>query len=280
VTSSEALSGGTTLIVEPSHTLPLVSIVVALRSGTAFDPPGKEGLGRVTARMLRRGCEGSNAAAIEDALDRLGAELSVDLSPSSIAIHAQVIARNVGAFAELLGRLLATPAFPADELARLKRETQAEIVESRDNDRGLATHFFRGAVFAGHPYSRSSMGTTRSVEAIGEADVRAFHGKHFARSNIVLGFAGDVTARDARALAEAIVGRLPAGERIADPVPAPETKKGRRLVLVDKPERSQTQILIGGLGTLPHDEDHVALGAANAVFGGTFTSRLMKAVRA
>jgi zinc protease len=54
---------------------------------------------------------------------------------------------------------------------------------------------------------------------------------------------------------------------------------GRRLLLVDKPERTQTQILVGTLGTSPHDEDHVPLVVGNAVFGGTFTSRLMREIR-
>jgi zinc protease len=51
------------------------------------------------------------------------------------------------------------------------------------------------------------------------------------------------------------------------------------LVIVDKPERTQTQIQIGRLGTHPHDPDHTALLVGNAVFGGTFTARLMRAVR-
>jgi zinc protease len=50
-------------------------------------------------------------------------------------------------------------------------------------------------------------------------------------------------------------------------------------VFVDKPDRTQTQILIGTLGTWPHDPDHVPLTVANAVFGGTFTSRLMNEIR-
>ena len=37
--------------------------------------------------------------------------------------------------------------------------------------------------------------------------------------------------------------------------------------------------MIGGLGTAPNDDDHVALSVANAVFGGSFTSRLMREVR-
>jgi len=273
------LDGGAVLFVEESHALPLVSIVVALRSGSAFDPAGKEGLARITGRMLRRGCVGLKAHAIEDEIDRLGGELAIDLTASSLQIQAQIIERNVGPFVDLVGRLLGTPEFPADELGRLKRETVAEIIESRDSDRALARHFFRRNLFAGHPYGRSSLGTKAAVESIGEDDVRAFYRRHFCRANLVVGFAGDVTGDRARALTTQLLARLPLGERVNDDVPPPPAPKGRRLVFVDKPERTQTQIILGGLGTWPHDEDHVPLSVANAVFGGTFTSRLMKAVR-
>jgi zinc protease len=50
-------------------------------------------------------------------------------------------------------------------------------------------------------------------------------------------------------------------------------------VFVDKPERTQTQILIGCLGTHPHDPDHVALHVGNTILGGAFTARLMREVR-
>lgn len=273
------LDGGAVLFVEESHALPLVSIVIAFRSGSAFDPLGKEGVARITGRMLRRGCVGMKAHAIEDAIDRLGGEMAIDLSASSLAIDAQVIGRNVEPFVNLLGRVLATADFPADELARLKRETAAEILEARDNDRALAQKFFRQRLFAGHPYGRSSHGRLASVETITEEDVRAFYARHFVRANAVIGFAGDVTNEQARALATRIVAKLPTGVPVSDPVPPPPPLTGRHLVLVDKPERTQTQILIGGLGTWPHDPYHVPLSVANAIFGGTFTSRLMRAVR-
>jgi len=50
-------------------------------------------------------------------------------------------------------------------------------------------------------------------------------------------------------------------------------------VLVDKPERTQTQIIVGTLGTHVHDPDHTALQVANVVFGGLFTARLTHEIR-
>ena len=51
-------------------------------------------------------------------------------------------------------------------------------------------------------------------------------------------------------------------------------------MFVDKPERTQTQIVVGGIGSHPRDADHIALHVASTIFGGTFTSRMMRAIRA
>ena len=273
------LDGGALAIFEPSHDVPLVSLVLSLRGGSAADPPGKAGLARIAVRMLRRGCEGLRAEEIDFRVDALGAEMAVDTSPSTVAIHAQVIARNVEAFVDLVVRMVSTPTFPDDQLERLKRESVAEIVEARDNDRVIAQKAMQRTLFEGHPYGINSGGTTQSVPAISRDDVLAFCRRYLVQSNIVIGIAGDVTAEQASALARRMVVALPRGESAADDVAEPRIVPGRRLLVVDKPERTQTQILVGTLGTLPQDDDHVPLVVANAVFGGTFTSRLMKEIR-
>ena len=273
------LGGGALALLEASHTVPLVTLVVALRSGSAVDPADKSGLARIAMRMLRRGCEGMTAEQIDFRIDALGAEMAVDTSPSTVAVHAQVIARNVDAFIELLARLLATPTFPEAELAKLARETVAEIVEARDSDRVVGQKALQRTLFEGHAYGRNPGGTTASVEGITRDEVRAFYARYVVQANIVVAIAGDVTAERAPEIARRVVAGLPAGAPAADDVPEPVMRDGRRLLVVDKPERTQTQILIGTLGTSAHDADHVPLSVANAIFGGTFTSRLMREVR-
>src|SRR5258708_23270795 len=130
-------------------------------------------------------------------IDTLGAEMAVDTSSSTVAIHAQVISRNLDPFIELLARLLTTPSFPVDELERLKRETVAEIVEARDNDRSVAQKAMQRTLFEGHPYGRNPGGTTDSVAAITREDVVAFYGRYVVQGNIVVGIAGDMTAENA-----------------------------------------------------------------------------------
>jgi zinc protease len=92
-------------------------------------------------------------------------------------------------------------------------------------------------------------------------------------------FAGDVTRAEAEALVQEHLDGPEATLAARPTPPEPGVRAGRHLCIVDKPERTQTQIQIGSLGTHPHDTDHTALLVGNAVFGGAFTARLMRAVR-
>src|SRR5207248_4543698 len=108
-----------------------------------------------------------------------------DVMWSQSSVHGQCIGRSAREFAELFGRLLGQPTFPEDEIARLVRETQAEIINGRDDDRGLCERNHRRAFFAGHPYGRSIRGSRASVERAGTRDVlRQAYEMHFARKNV------------------------------------------------------------------------------------------------
>jgi zinc protease len=95
----------------------------------------------------------------------------------------------------------------------------------------------------------------------------------------VIGVWGDFEPRALEALLERSFGKLPKRKAPALHLTEPGFEPGRRVLVIDKPERTQTQILIGTLGTSAHDRDHVALAVANTAFGGLFSSRLTEEVR-
>jgi zinc protease len=267
------------VLVETSRALPLVSITISERSGAIDDPPGKEGLARFAVRLMRRTGGGLTPQEVDTRIDSLGGALGADASQSTAGFHGTVISRSLEPFVDLLIDVLARPGFSADEHGRLQREIQSDLVELRDNDRALAQRWFRCKLFADHAYGRSSGGTIASVSAIAPEDVKAQHARSMCSDNLVFAFAGDIDADGATRVAERIVAALPRGARSGDALGDPRPVPGRRLVFVDKPERTQTQILIGGLGTHPRDADHVALHVANTVFGGTFTARMTREIR-
>lgn len=270
---------GPRVFVESSPELPLVSISVALRSGAIADPDGKDGLTRFTGRLMRRTAGGRDPQLLDRTIDGLGAALGVDTTHSTSGLQGTVIARSLEPFVNLLVETVSAPGLASEELERLRRETEAEIVDSRDNDRAVARHWFRRKFFEGHPYGRSALGRSSTIRGIAEDDVHAHHARTWIQDNLVFAFSGDIDTEQARAVAGRIAASLPRGAPIADATPEPSRPQGRRLVFVDKPERTQTQILIGCLGSHPRDDDHIALHVANTVFGGTFSARMTREIR-
>jgi len=267
------------VLVETSHALPLVTVTVGSRLGSTLDPAGKEGVCRLTARLVRRTAGGQSPEVIDERIDALGGALGVDTGVSTVTLGGTVIARSLEPFAELVLGALGDPGLATEELDRLVRETRAELVEARDHDKSLADRWFRRRLYEGHPYARPTSGTDHSLRSVERRDVVAARDRHFARENLVFAFSGAIDRDRAERLAERLAGAAPPGPPPPDPTPEPEPVPGRRLLVVDKPERTQTQILIGCLGTLPADPDHLALHVGSTIFGGTFTARLMHEVR-
>ena len=93
------------------------------------------------------------------------------------------------------------------------------------------------------------MARRRRPQRISAQDLRAFHRRYYQPANSILAVVGDITAKDAMALADQVF--LPDGKwqqaRCAALVaPAPSGK--RRVVAIDKSDAVQTEIRIGSPG--------------------------------
>jgi zinc protease len=268
------------VFVEPNFDLPLVSVSISFRTGAASDPAGKEGLARLCNRMLRRGTSQRSAADIENRIDSLGGEFAGDVGLDSMVFYGEVISRNLEPFANLVAEIIGDPSFPLAEFDKLKRQCEGELMESRDNDRLLASRAFRRTMFHEHLYGRRLSGTLPTIQTLQREELIDFYKNSFHKNNAIVSVTGAIDEEQGQALAQQLLAKLPEGKLGVDPVTEPTMRPGRHLVFVDKPERTQMQMVIGTMGTHPSDDDHTALHVANTVFGGTFTARLTKEVRA
>jgi zinc protease len=267
-------------ILEASHDVPIVEIRHIFPSGTALEPAERSGVGRIALRLLRRGVAGLGRRELDEAVDRIAAVISAQATPDFYALHVRALEKYIDRATDLFARVLLEPALEVEELERLKRETVAEIVSDRDDDRHLASAALRRLVFEDHPYGRASHGSLETVRSITIDDVRELLATHLVASNVVVGAAGDVDSPRLERAIERTVGRLPGDVVAPAPSLAPKTPhRGVRVALVDKPSRTQTQIFVGHLGPAIHDPLDLPLRVALTAFGGTFTSRLMQEVR-
>jgi zinc protease len=271
-----------TVIVEASPDTPLVWFDVAIRGGAAADPLGIEGLHRHASLLARRGAGSRDRAALDETLDSLGAALDLSISRDSVTLSGLALSRHLDAVIDLAADILAEPRLSEDEHARLLRETPQVLDEIRDDDSALATRWFDWVCSPGHPYGRTSLGTESSLQRIDRAAATELWKREVVANNLVIGLAGDIDDAAAGRIVQRLTERIPTGARASqsdDIGDETGTKRGQRVILVDKPDRTQAQLRIGHLALRYGHPDTAALAVAEAVFGGMFSSRLMQEIR-
>lgn len=268
-----------TLLAATRRIFPLVNIRLVFRGGSLEDPPGKEGLSMLAARMLERGTRRRKHAEVIDALETLGGTIRTSAGFESLHLEGLVLRRSLDRWLAVIAEMLLEPSFDEEALELCKQEMLAELAVGREEDRDLGDAYFRRAIWGDAAYGRPPEGTGASLPGLGREDVAARWRQAIAGARLIAAAAGDLDLDELGARLDEHLGALPAGSPAPGTSVEPRALRGVEVLLVDKPERTQTQLFLGRPAVPPGHEDYFPFLLANHAFGGMFTSRLMQEVR-
>jgi zinc protease len=269
------LANGLRIVVAPVSKLPIATVIAVLEAGAEVEPVGKEGIASLTARLLLEGTAGVDGAALTERFERIGASIESHADWDVAAVSLTALTARLPEALGLVRDLLRTPAFPEREVARLKEERLAELLQQRAEPRGLADEQFSRAVYQpAARYALPSDGDAPSVRALSRDDVRGFYEARYRPSATTLVFAGDVTMAQASALTDELFADW-SGDR---PVPATggidAAQSGRLVRVVAKSDAPQSELRVGHLGLPRRAGDYFDTMVMNAVLGRLFSSRI------
>jgi len=280
-----SLSNGITALLMEQHEVPLVSISVLVSAGSVEDPGGKEGLASLTAELLRRGTASRSAEQIASELDFLGGALGFDAGLDVSAGGAEFLSKDVAAGFALLDDVLFHPSFPKEEVDKRIQQRVDELKSIKDEPQVVLTNYFHAFLFGTHPYGRAIDGDEASNAKLTRDDVLGFYRSHYTPDRIRIAVAGDFTIAEMTRLLQRSLGAEKAPEdRTSSPgarpaIPALAPVRKNKLLLVDKPDATQSFFIIGNVGISRTNADRVPIQLVNTIFGGRFTSMLNDALR-
>ena len=273
------LKNGLTLLLMEKHGVPIVSLAAIVKAGSVADPAGEEGLASVTAGLLRKGTAARSAQKFAEDLDFIGADFSADASADFTTLSEEFLAKDIDRGLELFSDALLHPGFPQAEVDKLLAQDIDGVKASKDEAQSVALIYYYGYLFGKHPYGRPEGGDDVSLARIKRDAIVKFYEANYTPGNTILAVAGEFNAAQMKAKIEQALGSWPAKGSTQTAVAAPVPAKGKRLLLIDKPDSTQTFFAIGNVGTAESDPDRVALRVVNTIFGGRFTSELNEALR-
>lgn len=276
VASRSELSNGVRLVTVPRGTLPQVGIRLVVPVGATADPAGRAGLAALTGSLLTEGTESLSSEEFNRRVDRLGMSISVQVGHDFTEIDLLLLRETVADGLELLGEILAAPAFPVAEFERIRAESIEALQARVDEPGNVADDGLAQAVFGmDHPYARIPLGEINSVESLTREDVIAFHQAYFRPVGAVLVAAGDL---DEAAFTELLESKLSHWQGEPDRSPSPVwhlPNPRRQRVDLPWPDPQQAEIRVGGPGMRRDAAGWIPAALANYLLGGsTITGRL------
>jgi zinc protease len=273
------LANGMTVAVIERHALPLVGVGFLFRAGSIHDPAGKEGLANLCNRMLTRGTTTRTAEQIAEDISYYGGDWYNYCQPEEAGFYAEFLADHIDHGLEILQDLLLYSAFADDQVEWSKNQTLSELESRYEDPAGMADEYIYQAILGSNPYAHLPAGTESSVAALTRDDIIQFSRSHYTPDNCVLIICGDVKSDTIKAWITAHFagwsGKAQSSAVNAGFLPVAKTK----VLIVDKPDATQTQIRIGKVGFRKGDSLSVPFETARSIYATAFTSRLVDELR-
>ncbi|MBO0861710.1 MAG: insulinase family protein [Chloracidobacterium sp.] len=277
------LTNGITLLVLENPANPTVSLAGSMRAGEYFSPKGKDSLASITASMLGKGTRRRSKLEIAEELESAGARVGMSSNTFTASVSGLSINRDLPMIVSTLVEELREPAFPGDELDKMRQRIIANIQEEQDDTRARAYDRMTQLVFPeGNPFHQTSAEKAISeIETITVNDIREFHQKFYGPSSMILAVVGDVKADETYALFEEKLGEWQGALESAMDIPETPLQSAairETVIMKDKPN---ADVVIGHASRLRRSNpDFIAARIANNALGqSTLSSRLGLKVR-
>jgi zinc protease len=277
-TATKVLPNGLKVVVVSNREVPMVWTTLGFKSGAWTE--AKPGVASAAMQMLTKGTKTRDAKAIAETLESAAIRLNGSAEMDTASVDASAMLPQLDLAMELTADVVRNPVFPENEIEILLKQTRMGLMVSSNTPEYIAEREFRQRLFGDHPYARTATGELEDLSGMKPGDLKAWWSANLRPDNAVMYVAGDITPDDAFKLIERHFGDWKAEGKLALPeLPKMPVKQPTRIYIVDRPGSVQSQIRVGHLGITRKDARYYTSRVLNDIFGGTFNSRLNKAVR-
>jgi zinc protease len=283
------LKNGLTVAVIEKRSVPIVTSQLLVRAGASGEGIQKAGLANMTAAMLTKGTKTRTAEQIAEEMEFLGGTISSGAGWNNSSVTMSVTSDKLDQAMAIMADVALNASFKPEEIELLRSQSLDDLKIGLADPATLANYVASVRAFNEHPAG----GSTSSLTALTQSDVRAFYEREFVPHNSVLIMTGDITIARATQIAEKLFGGWKKSSEIngktvnrwGDPVP----KTGRlapsglitRILVVDLPNAGQASVnFYRPITTIGRSSpDFYKASVLNSLLGGGYSSRLNQEIR-
>ena len=271
------LSSGLEVWMVEQKELPIVSMNLVLKSGSANEPDDRTGVSGLTTSLIDDGTKTRSAVDIANQLQSIGANLNAGGGWDSTNVSMQTLTKNLDQALAIYADVITNPIFPASELENLRGRSLVGLRQQKANPNAIANVAFNKVLYGNHPYGRDN--TEATLKAISRDDLVKYYENTFRPNNGVLIVVGNYDKKALKTKLESAFAGWKAGDVAMKPLPPTGQLPKTGIFLVDRPNSAQSVVSIGQVGIDRMNPDYFPVVMMNSILGGAITSRISMNLR-
>jgi len=275
------LANGLELVVVPDRRTPVVTHMIWYKVGSADEPAGKSGIAHFLEHLMFKGTAKNPAGRFSQTLATIGGQENAFTSTDFTAFFQRTSREHLPSLMEFeADRMTGLVLSDSNVLPELQVVLEEWNLRVGNDPAARLGEQVTASLFLNHPYHRPVIGWRNEIERLNREDALAFYRRFYTPNNAVVVVAGDVTAEETKALAEATYGKVEPRAEIGPRVrpPEPEPNAVRHVTLADprvaQPSLQRSYMVPSATTARPGESE--ALDVLANVIGSGSTSRLYR----
>lgn len=268
------LDNGLKAIVVENHKLPRVSFSIFV-DVPPFLEKETTGAANIAGQLLRTGTSTRSKGEIDLAVDFIGASLNTSFT----GVSGSSLVKHKDALLEVMQDVLMNPTFSEEEFDKIKNQTLSALAQQKEDPNAIASNVAQVLRYGkDHPYGEIE--TESTIQNLTVDNCKEYYSTYFKPNISYLTIVGDITASEAKALAEKYFGGWEKGSVLGAEFDLPSKPDGAVANFVNKTGAVQSVINITyPVNLKPGEPDVIKSSVMNTMLGGYFSSRLNSNLR-
>jgi zinc protease len=211
---SQVLQNGLEVIILEDHSIPLVTIALAVKNGSYTEPPELNGLSHLYEHMFfKQNRAIANAEDYLRAIGQLGIAYNGTTREEVVEYYFTTTSPNLRTAMQFMKDATRYPLFEENEFAREKQVVIGEIDRNESNPFFPLNQEMNNRMFSKYTSRKNPLGNRQTVSGATTDMMRLIQQRYYVPNNSALVVTGDVTAADVFKMAQEFYGDWPRREK-------------------------------------------------------------------
>lgn len=185
------LKNGLDVLLIPNHKSPVVSVQMWVKTGSADEQKGEEGISHFIEHLVFKGTNDFSVGEIAATVEASGGELNAYTSFDQTVFYVNISREFSDVALHVISEMMGFPKFDAGEIDNEREVVIEEIKRSNDSPGRQASRLLFSTVYKKHPYGIPVIGYDKIIRKVSRKTLLDYYHRRYIPKNMQLLVAGD-----------------------------------------------------------------------------------------